>query len=169
MKLEIELDYLEGTFEEAVAAAAARQLLHYYVADEAGDSRRVPTDLERRIRDEVLAKIEEEARAAAPDVVRELLEQGVRRTNTWGDPSGELVSLKTVIAEEVRKELTVSSGHRADTALSKLLKEEVERELKGELKGAVEEAKAVVVRAVGKEAREALEGALRKSMPEISF
>jgi hypothetical protein len=70
---------------DAIIEAAARQLLSWTSYGPDGEEGEVPTELARRIQKAVLDEIQEQARAATPGIVATMLEEGVRRTDSWGE------------------------------------------------------------------------------------
>lgn len=152
-------------FEEKVIAACARQLMSSVSYDEDGDERRYRSELGRKIEAAMVETIKEQARGAAPDVARELLDSGVQRTNTWGDAEGPRVKLSTIVADEVRNTLRDGgSGRNGPGVIKQLITSEVERQLRDEFKEAIAEAKAPILELVRAEAAGAIERALRTSL-----
>lgn len=176
-RLEIELTQrvlsCSTDFEEAVIAAVACQLLRYHtIGDGESDDGvyTVPTDLAHKIEAGIREEIREQARAAAPIVAAEVLEQGFTRVDKYGDPlfqgAGKTQTIKQAIAETVKAELVHPSGRRGEGVLAMMLRDEVSKQLRGELKGAVDEAKVTVLEAVKVEAAGAIENALRRALAD---
>lgn len=164
------IDIPAEEFHERVVAEAAGQMLRRYVRDEDGDECAMPSELARRIEKTVVGTIEQQARDAAPNVAEEILARGVRRTNNWGDATGDLVPLSTIVAEEVLKHLrTDSSGRGGESALRAMLNQEVQKVVRAELQEALDEAKAKVVAAVKDEATNALAKAIDDMLPAVKF
>ena len=155
-------------FGELVIGACARMLLSRYVADEDGGERRISTELQRRITEEILGVIREEARAAAPGIAEKILAGEIPQTDTYGYAHGSK-TIAEVIATEVKQQLQHRSGRRGEGVLDKLIREEVQRQLRTELKEVLDAAKREVAEALGKEAREALTGAIGRALPEVKL
>lgn len=164
--LSLKDDYGTHSLEDAIIQAAANRVLETRVAGdgESEDGYVVPTHLARRLEEIITAEIREQATRAAPIVAEEILNQGVRRTDTWGDARGEPVPLKTVIAEQVKKELTHRSGSRGEGVLQKMITDTVQRELSGELKKTLDEAKAEVLKVVRDESSKIFQSAMAKAL-----
>lgn len=172
-EITINLDELYGgeqPFPDALITEAARLALRTWTAPgPEGQRSEVPTALARRIEETVTEIIREEAAAAAPKVVEEILAEGVQRTNQYGSPRGEKMPLRDVIGEEVVKQLTRRERHGMGdrTVIEEMLEREVEKVVKGELRSALDEATKTIVDAVGEEASKGLTDALRKALPGI--
>lgn len=162
-------DHEHQEFGELVIGACARQLLSRYVSDDEGNEYRHPTELQRRIQDEIEGLIREEARAAAPGIAEKILAGDVPQQDRYGYSSGRSLTVAQVIADEVKRELTHRGGQRGVSVLDKLIREEVQGQLRKELKDVLDAAKAEVAQALAKEAREALTGAVRRALPEVEF
>lgn len=153
-------------FEDRVVEACARHLLYSTVI---GDGEQeggytIQTELQRKVR--------EQAREAAPDVVRAMLEEGVPRTDRYGDPlfgrSGEMMSLRSVIAETIRQEVRHSSGRSGEGVISLIIREEVQKSLRGEMVSELNAAKIVVLEALREESAKVMELALSNAMGRIA-
>lgn len=153
MQLTVEID--EREFVEAVVQAAAEKMLE----DKVGVDRAV---LARRIERKVESAVREEAQAAAPGIVQRILADRVIQTNEYGYPHGEGKPVAAVIADQVKKELAHSNGRRGPTVLDKLIRDEVDRALAGELKDTLDQAKRIVTDAVSERAI----SELRKSLAD---
>lgn len=161
-------------FEDRVVEACARHLLYSTVI---GDGEQeggytIQTELQRKVRDEMLEVVREQAREAAPDVVRAMLEEGVPRTDRYGDPlfgrSGEMMSLRSVIAETIRQEVRHSSGRSGEGVISLIIREEVQKSLRGEMVSELNAAKIVVLEALREESAKVMELALSNAMGRIA-
>jgi hypothetical protein len=158
-----------ANFEDRIIEAAARQLLSSVSYDEDGDERRYRSELGRKIEAAMVETIREQAREAAPDVARSMLEQGVPRTDRWGDSThGTPMSLRAVIGEEVKANLVADNGHRGPGVLRQIISSEVEKAMRAELAQVVADAKKPVLDAVRKEAAGAIEKALANALKGIS-
>lgn len=128
-----------------------------------GESR--PTKLHLTINRKIEQAIRGEAQEAAKGIAARILETGVMPVDVYGNRSGtEPKPVAAIIAEEVKSQLQGPSGRRGEGVLSELIRAEVGRALKGELKDELERAKKVVVDAVGASAVEALQEAVSKGM-----
>ena len=166
----IKVNLPKEEFLDRVVQEAARQLLVTHGADPYGEPYEGESPLARRIEQEVLSVIQAQARELTPQIAEKVIERGVQRTNTWGDPSGSLAPLSTVIAEEVARTLRDSeSGRTGPGAISKIISREVEKQLNNELKAALDEAKQKVMQAVSDRATAALQQAIKETLPEIRF
>lgn len=91
--------------------------------------------------------IEAEIRAAVQDQigarVAEVFEQGIRRTDHWGQPTGEPTTVAAMIRAEAEKYLTDQVGdyNRRETRAQKLVREAVDARFGTELRKAVDHAK----------------------------
>lgn len=162
-------DHEDAQFGELIIGACARQLLTRYLSDDEGSAYAHPTELQRRIQDEVLNVIREEARAAAPGIAEKILAGEVPQSDGYGYASGRSKSIAEVIADEVKGQLRHGSGRQGESVLDKLIREEVQRQLRTELKDVLDAAKREVAEALGKEAREALTGAIQRALPEAKL
>lgn len=156
-------------FTQDVVNAAARQLLTRYSYDEDGDEHAVPTELSRRLREHMEKIIREQAQEFAPIVAATILEEGVRETNTWGDATGRTRPLKSVIAEEVKKNLTHGNGRRGEGVLDMLIREEIQKQLRAQLNEIVEQAREPILAAMREEATSVFERAMRKALPGVAL
>jgi hypothetical protein len=157
------------SFTQDVINAAARQLLTRYSYDEDGDPHAIPTELSRRLREHMEDVIREQAKEFAPIVAATILEEGVKETNTWGDATGRSRPLKSVIADEVKKELSHSNGRRGEGVLNMMIREEIQKQLRGELHAMVEQAREPILAAMREEATAVFERAMRKALPGVEF
>lgn len=153
-------------FEEKIIAACARQLLTSVSSDEDGNEVRYRSTLGRKIEDAMVAAIKEQAEAAAPIVATEILERGVRRSNDYGDMSGDPVPLKTIVAEHVVKAMSNYGSRRG--IVEEMVRKEVEGQLRGELAQTIADAKAPILEAVRKEAVSAIEKALGNALKGLA-
>ena len=157
-------------FLSQVVQEAARQLLTTHGADPYGEPYEGQSPLARRIEEEVTSVIRAQARELTPQIAEKVIEQGVQRTNNWGDPQGTIVPLSTVIAEEITRTLRDGeSGRTGQGAVSKIISREVEKQINNELKAALDEAKQKVMQAVTDRATAALQQAIKETLPEIRF
>lgn len=140
---------LEQDLEGAIISACAEKVLARWVTEHDPDTgdmdgRRLPTALERRLESAILDVIREQAAAAAPGIVETMLSEGVRRTDTWGDPRGEPVPLRALIAEKAKEALTYPAGQRGTNAITRFMNDAVDKALTGELQAELDAAKAAL-------------------------
>lgn len=133
-----------ATVEDVVLDMVAEKIVGS-VMREGYDWRRVLQERVNRVRDEaILARVLPDIEAA--------LATPVRRTNSYGEPTGEPTSMRDVIVSTVEKWLTSPSGDSYDrnrlTKPQKFIAEHVDRVLQKEMKVAVDAAKAEVLAAV---------------------
>lgn len=105
--------------------------------------------LAKRIRD----IRDEEIREQLRPMVAETLSASIQRTNHYGEPTGDPVTLREVVAETGRKLLIEpqrnGSGYSTnETLVRRLIREEVDAAFGRELKAALDEAKAEIRTAV---------------------
>lgn len=161
----IPIPVIEG-FEEKVVYEAARQMLRRLTPgyDGADYENEVDTPLARRIETHVVEEIKQQAREAAPVVALQLLEDGVRLVNRYGDTTGDRVSFKTIVADEIVKELRAYGNRKAEGIFHKIIKEEIEVKFRAEVAGVISEAKAPIVEALRAQVEDLFESALRRAL-----
>lgn len=92
-------------------------------------------------------------------MVTDAIAAGVQKTNSYGEPIGEPVTMRDVIvatAKEWLEKPTNDYGRDRKTRLQALLHDEVERAMKAELKATIDAAKAEVEAAVREKGAEVL-------------
>lgn len=158
-------------FEQKILDAVVHKLLYTHsIGDgENGDAGYTyASSLSNRLREDMKKVIEEQAREACPVVAAEILDQGVWRTDQWGDRSGSgPLPLKTLVAEEIQKSMT-GYGSRRDE-LGKLAREEIAAQVQAQMKGALAEVTGPILEQLRAEATAVFIRALQKSMPEVDF
>jgi hypothetical protein len=110
---------------------------------------------------------EEEIRAALKPIIAEALQKPIRRTNSWGDATGEETTLKDVIVDEARKAWTVDRNaysNNQPTDIRTAIQQEVRKHINGEVAKAVKEAQIAALKAVGDLASAPVVEALRKAL-----
>lgn len=119
------------------------------------------------MKDRVRTITDEEIRSHVTGLIADALNSDLRRTNTFGEPHGEPTTLRTLISEEAKKQLTSLSdrynGPR-ETPIGKLVREEVERALKAELAEAIKQEREKVVAAVREKAGQLIAEAVAKGV-----
>jgi uncharacterized membrane protein YheB (UPF0754 family) len=107
------------------------------------------------LKDRVRVITDEQIREHVTGLIADALNGDLRRTNTYGEPSGEPTTLRTLIAEEAKRTLTqLTDNYRGprETVIGKLVREEVEKAMKAELVEAIAAEKTKVVTAVREKA-----------------
>lgn len=133
------------TIQDAIVYEAAR------IALKRGDWDSTDAEGRRRLRDRITAIRDEEIRAYITPMIREAMNSTLQKTNEYGEPRGEPVSITAVIMDEVKKALTLNTGNsfRSErSALTNVMREHIDTVITRELKAEVDAAKALVVKAV---------------------
>ncbi len=167
INLENDQDRLEGR----VIEEAARQLLQTWRTED-GEEFTVPSKLANKIQEAVVDTIRGEARAIAPKVAEDVLAEGVQKTGTYGEPRGEKVPVRAIVADEVVKQLARGNGgvySRDAGVLEQIVEREVRKVIREELQESLDEAKNLVATAVGAEAQKALAVSLAKGIPGLKL
>lgn len=162
-------DHEDAQFGDLIVGACAQKLLSLYVSDDEGNGHARPSQLQNRIQDEIMAVIREEARAAAPGIAEKILAGEVPLSDRYGYTSGRSKSIAEIVAEEAKSQLRHETGQSGKSVLDRLIREEVQKQLRTELKDVLDAAKREVAEALGKEAREALTGAVQRALPEVKL
>lgn len=149
-------------FEDRIIEACARQMLtsRRVVAD--GDEVSYRSQLGQKIEKAMVEKIEEQAREFAPVIAAEILERGVSSVDQWGDATGHMRSLKSIVADAVLASMK-QYGSRKDE-LGKMVKAEIQAQVEAQMKDAVAAASAPIMEAVRDEAQGFLRRALEKAL-----
>jgi hypothetical protein len=126
--------------------------------------------LAHKLRDEARKTIKEEVTRQIAlqvnDLVTEVITNPIQLTNRFGELTGETLSVREHIANEVKDQLTRrrDSYDRNASVLSSIIKTEVEQALTKELREAVVEARNTVVAAVKNQAATMLAKALKDGL-----
>lgn len=153
----------EESLAETLMRSCVDRLLGQYVGiNESGSD--VSDSMTSTVVKEVTKVVREEARNASGGIAKIMLQGRIPTYDTFGSPTGEKL-LAEIIADEVKRSL---SGNRS-SILQEMIRNEVSMQLKRDLKAAVDEAKAVVVDALLKEATEALRGAVSAALPAVKL
>lgn len=126
--------------------------------------------LTSKLREEVCKVIREEAKRQIGEQVRDLIAEvitnPVQLTNRFGEPSGNTVTVREHIENEVKDQLTqrVDDWNRKGSVLTQIIKTEVEQALAKELRQAAVDARNVVVGAVKSQASTMLAKALKDGL-----
>lgn len=144
----IELDetLLEGDITSEVLSRAAVSLA---------------SQVEREVRSVLTRRIETIANDEIRDMIKPKLKEAfgslLQPTDGFGHPKGEPRTLAEVIVETARKELTTPSDRydpRSATVIQKIIHDEVQRQIAGELKEAVQQGREEVLAAIQAKASE---------------
>jgi hypothetical protein len=133
------------SIQDAIVHEAARLAL------KRGDWDSTDAEGRRHLRERIAAIRDEEIRALITPMIREAVAGPVQKTNEYGEPRGEPVSMTAVIMDEVRKALTIqpNSTYRNErSALTNVMREHIDTVITRELKAEVDAAKAKVVKAI---------------------
>jgi hypothetical protein len=133
------------TIQDAIVYEAAR------IALKRGDWDSTDAEGRRRLRDRITAIRDEEIRAYITPMIREAMNSTLQKTNEYGEPRGEPVSVTAVIMDEVRKALTINSNstyRNERSALTNVMREHIDVVITRELKAEVDAAKALVTKAI---------------------
>lgn len=150
----------EGGYYEApmtLAHAVAKQIAEDLKRDASYPSLR---ERVRQIR-------EDEIRAQLRPIIEAALEAPVQKTNSYGAPTGDLVSLTELVIKEVQaylKRPTDSYDRNRGTVVQKFIREAVDSAIKKELADAIADEKAKVVAAVRAKAAELIAQAVREGV-----
>lgn len=160
-QVSIELPDLKGeSFYEDVVQAAAEKMLWSKDTDEDGEEFPVPTDLRRKIQDAVTAEVREQAAAATPGIVQQILDGEVIKRDRWGDATGKRTTVKDVVAEEIARSL----NNRGRDSLDEMIKRAVEHEFKTQLQQLIDAASQPILDAVRAEASAVFTRAAEKAV-----
>lgn len=113
---------------------------------------------------EVLSLRTEEIRAQLEPIVRAAIDQPMRKTNTYGEPTGEPTTLRALIVAEVEallKRPADQYSREKGTWLQALIREQVDKALRAELAEVLKEEKEKVVAAVRGKAAELIAEAVK--------
>lgn len=150
-----------GTIQEAIIAEAARQLREW-----------LQEELRPRmaeIRREVSNARFEALESVLSQEVIEAMDEPIRKTNHYGDPTGEITTLKEMVVEEVKRYLEEKTGdgfssRKYMTRAEKYVQEEVDKVIKRELRVAMDKAQEAAVAVVEETATEVVTAAMRKKL-----
>jgi hypothetical protein len=109
---------------------------------------------------------DEEIRNHVTALIADALNGDLRRTNSYGEPTGEPTTLRSLIGEEAKTALTRSTDgyNRGETVIGKLVREQVTQAMKAELAEAIKEERAKVVAAVHEQAGQIIAEAVTKGV-----
>lgn len=131
-----------GTIEDAIIAAAATRLLSIDVPDESEKGYR-RTDKVRALLDEkmgeaVEARIFSVSLEALDAQVRETIAKGWQKTNEYGNPLGEPLTLSQLVIDILTKK---EDSYQRETRLEKWTRESIEKALKEVFSKEIEKAR----------------------------
>ena len=97
--------------------------------------------------------------------VEKAIAEPLRKTNIYGEATGEATTLREVIVDEARKVINAKDPNdyrnEKGTLLVRLVREEVANALRKEIKDAVQQAKAFVADEIGKQVASAVTAAMK--------
>jgi hypothetical protein len=139
------------TFTQAVVDRAAHMLVEQLATD----------DALRQARDKAVRMI---AADYAADRVRAVLEQPVRSTNAYGEPTGPETSVTELIDKEIKKQLVrTDARHDRTSVLEKVIRETVNARLEVDLRAAFDRARTEMLDAAAEVGKKALQAAVSKA------
>jgi hypothetical protein len=99
-------------------------------------------------------------------IIEAALQNPIRKTNSWGEASGEATTLRDVIMDEAKKAWTPNrnSYSNSDRSIDQVIAEAVRKELHGEVQKAVKKAQEAALKAVGDLAGAPVVDAVRKAL-----
>lgn len=123
-------------------------------------------DAYRSLRKRFIDLRDEEIREQIRPIVAKAITDPVQKTNGYGQPVGEPVSLTELIVGEVRTLLSKRDGYDRSTPtfVQKIIRDEVGRTLTAELQQVIADEKAKVVAAVRAQAAELIADAVKKGI-----
>jgi hypothetical protein len=125
------------------------------------------TDSWPSLRERVTQIRDEEIRSLVVPAIREAFEQPISLTNTYGEATGKVATLREVIVAEARKVFTGrdrSSSYGDESIARKIIREEVGAAFKNELSAVIKEEREKVVAAVRAQAAELIADAVAKGV-----
>lgn len=119
-----------------------------------------------KLREQVFELRREEVRRQLEPIVTSAIVAPVQRTNTYGQPYGEPITMTELIIQETREFLgKVDSYRREDgTVVQKAIRDAVSKTIRAELAEVLAEEKAKVVAAVRAKAAELIADAVREGV-----
>ena len=164
MKIAVEYQLTDADghdLEDRLLEIAVRRLL-----DNLRESGDLKNDVYGRLRERVEKIRDAEIAEALRPLIAETIEAVLQPTNRLGEPTGEPTTLRSLIVDEARKQLSRSTdkggyGHK-ETALDQALQAAVGAALRSELSDAVKKAKAEVYEAAKNEAARILTESLAR-------
>lgn len=142
MEYDEEGDLVSSGKERTVAELVAEQIVERVVRDD-----RYP-----RLKDRVTAIRDEEIRAAIKPAIEQAVNRPIKKTNTYGEATGQETTLSEVIVDEARKYMKEpADAYRREqgTVLQKLVRAEVQKAFETEIADAVKQARDMVANQLG--------------------
>ncbi|MGH3627230.1 MAG: hypothetical protein ACREN2_05715 [Candidatus Dormibacteria bacterium] len=122
-------------------------------------------DLRDEVRKTVLKQVDEQIFSQVTKQIAEVIANPVQRTNSWGEPTGNAVSVRQHIADEVERQLANKrDNYGKGTVMADLIKEEVNRALRVDLSKVIAEARDKVVGKVRDQAATLLAEAVKDGL-----
>lgn len=105
-------------------------------------------------------------REALGPIILEALQNPIRKTNSWGEPSGGETTLRDVIMDEAKKAWAPSrSGYNdREKSIEQVVAEQVRKHLHGDVEKAVKAAQTAALKAIGDIAGAPLVEAVSKAL-----
>lgn len=124
----------------------------------------VEAEVMREVRDSVKSITREEIRDAVAPLLDDAIAGAVTPTNSWGEPTGEVVTLRDAILKEAREQLKgkaeVRGGGRGNlSVVQEFIRQEVSKAVAEDLQTVLAEARAEVRAAVVADAAQMIEAA----------
>lgn len=150
-------DLVASGKERTVAELVAAQIVERVVRDD-----RYP-----RLKDKVTEIRDEEIRAAIRPAIEQAVNRPIRKTNTWGEATGQETTLSEVIVDEARKYMKEPADkyRREDgTVLQKLVHDEVHKAFATEIADAVKQARELVATELGDKVSDQITAAVKAGL-----
>lgn len=150
-------DLVSSGKEKTVADLVADRIVERLVRDD-----RYP-----RLKDRVTEIRDEEIRAAIRPAIEQAVTRPIRKTNSWGEPTGQETTLSEVIVDEARKFMKEPADkyRREDgTVLQKLVRDEVHKAFATEIADAVKQAREMVATQLGDKVSDQITAAVRAGL-----
>lgn len=110
---------------------------------------------------------EEEIRARIVPQIEQAMTEPIRKTNTWGEPTGQAMTMRELILDEVKKFMSEPADRHyreKGTVLEKYVRDTVQSTIKTELAEVLAEEKAKVVAAVRAKAADLIAEAVKQGI-----
>ena len=143
--------------EKTVGSLVAEQIVDRLIRDD-----RYPA-----LRQQVLEIRQEEIRAAIRPAIEQAVAQPLRKTNRFGEATGEVTTLNELITDDVRAYLQEPAdkyNRQAGTLLQKLIRDSVAAAFKQEIADAVKAAREAVTKEIGGQISDQVAAAVRKGL-----
>ncbi|MET9909762.1 hypothetical protein ABZZ74_23655 [Streptomyces sp. NPDC006476] len=150
-------DLVPAGREKTVADLVAERIVASVVRDD-----RYP-----RLKERVTAIRDEEIRAAIRPAIVEAVTRPIKKTNGYGEPTGQVTTLSEVIVDEARKFMKEPADkyRREDgTVLQKLVRDEVHKAFGAEIADAVKQARELVAGELGDKVSDQITAAVRAAL-----